>query len=1132
MANQHASAATQQVVKVRRDYNTWVANETLEDYALRYTPQSFRKWSVSRIANTAFSTASFLVLEAIGGVLTLSYGFINAFWAIVAIAIMIFLTGLPISYAAARQGLDMDLLTRGSGFGYIGSTLTSFIYASFTFILFALEAAIMAYALNLCMGVPLVWAYLISALVIIPLVTHGVTLINRIQLLTQPLWIVLMLLPLGAVLYQQPQLVAELVTYSGEVSVQGFDWAYFGAAVAVGMALITQIGEQVDYLRFMPPKKRQPAWRWHLGVIMAGPGWVLIGLVKMLAGALLAYLAVQHGLSAEQAANPTQMYLLGYGFVFDDRFWVMAATVLFVCISQIKINMTNAYAGSLAWSNFFARLTHSHPGRVVWVIFNTLIALMLMQFSVFQMLEQVLGLYANIAISWIAVVVADLVINKPLGLSPRQLEFRRAYLYDINPVGVGAMLLASILSVSAYTGIWGELLQSASALIALVVAFGATPLIAWWTGGRYYLARQDAPMQGRQVCCICERRYEARDMAQCPAYQGNICSLCCTLDARCHDGCKPRHSRIVFQLARLGRRGFPRAWRHWLNNGVGHYLLLMVVISLLLMAALGVTYYHQLNLTAQPEPQQQLGYLFVKIFGVLFFLSGLIAWWLVLSSNSRRVAQRESSRQSSLLRQEIARHQETDRLLQTAKSAAEQANQAKSRYISHISHELRTPLNSILGYAQILERDQQLPEQYQQAVTVIRRSGEHVLSLIEGSLDLSRIESGHLSLDTQQVHLMDLLQQLVQMFSLQARNKTIEFQHYFDPALPGVVRTDKRRLQQILINILGNAIKFTDRGCVTLNVRYAREMALFEIRDTGPGISETQIEHIFEPFVRGELQAGGTGLGLTISKMLTDLMGGELTVSSDIQQGGTCFQVRLFLPEVPLPAARLAADPQQRRHGYAGHRRRIMLVDNDAADRQMLYDLLSPLGFELAQADSGYVCLQLLQTFTPDLILMDLAMPGIDGWETIRRLRQISSTPPAVAVVSANAFDRELPNEVALKRDDFMVKPIQVNDFLDWLGDKLQLQWLCDALPPVPPATSIPMALNYPSVQQLQALQDLIQLGYVRGIRQKLKEIETRDAARYGAFVQHSQRLLSRFQLDALNQFIANGRQDDDNATT
>src|SRR3954469_9756456 len=209
------SPAPQRVVKLRRDYNTWVAQESLEDYALRYTPQSFRKWSELRVADTAFGAASFLVLEAVGATLLVEYGFLNAFWAILATGLVIALAGWPIAVYAARHGLDMDLLTRGAGFGYLGSTITSLLYASFTFIFFALEAAIMAYALDLAFDIPPAWGYLLCALVVIPLVTHGVTVISRLQVWTQPLWIVLLVVPYIWVFQKNPGLLSGLTGYSG-----------------------------------------------------------------------------------------------------------------------------------------------------------------------------------------------------------------------------------------------------------------------------------------------------------------------------------------------------------------------------------------------------------------------------------------------------------------------------------------------------------------------------------------------------------------------------------------------------------------------------------------------------------------------------------------------------------------------------------------------------------------------------------------------------------------------------------------------------------------------------------------------------------------------------------------------------
>ncbi len=1120
----------QRVIKVRRDYNAWVASESLEDYALRFTPRSFRKWSSGRVANTAIGgAASFLVLEAVGGTLLLQFGFINAFWAILATALIIFAAGLPISVYAARHGLDMDLLTRGAGFGYIGSTITSLIYASFTFIFFALEAAIMAYALELAWGLPPTWGYLLCALVVIPLVTHGVTAISQLQVWTQPLWLALLVVPYFYVFQAHPTLVSELRAYAGENGKGGaFDPLLFGGALTVGIALITQMGEQADYLRFMPEKTPATRVRWWLGVLIGGPGWVIPGVLKMLGGMLLAYLALTLAVPADRAVDPNQMYLAAYELVFPHYTWAVAATALLVIVSQLKINVTNAYAGSLAWSNFFARVTHSHPGRVVWVVFNTLIALMLMELEVFKAIGGVLGLYSNIAISWIMAVVADLVVNKPLGLSPAGIEFKRAHLYDINPVGVGAMGLASVLSIAAYLGFFGAMAQAFSAVIAMAVAFVTSPLIAWFTKGRYYIARKSdegaylgatSGVLKLRRCVICERDYEGEDMAQCPAYGGPICSLCCSLDARCHDLCKPESARARWQLQALLRRLTPRAWWPQLDTGLGRYLLLMAVVAVALAGLLAMLYQAELRQLGDVNgaaealaPALRAG--FIKAWCGLLLVAGVIGWWGVLTQISRRVAQEESNRQTEALVREIEAHLRTDEALQrarltaeAAKHAAEAANQAKTRYISAVSHELRTPLNSILGYAQLLDEDPTLPVHRKQAVGVIRRGGEHLLSLIEGTLDIARIEGGKLALEPKPMRLHDALRQIVQMFELQAAGKGLRFEHDTSGA-PALVKADERRLTQILINVLGNAVKFTQAGRVSFRALHVREMAVFEIEDTGPGIAASDLERIFEPFSRGDSAngapspssaAGGTGLGLTIAKMLTDLMGGEMTVSSrTAAEGGgtpgTLFRVRLFLPELQGVKA---PQPLPLRAGYAGVRRRLLVVDNEEVDRMLLASRLQRVGFDVLQAGSGHAALALLsertheqaQALMPvDAILMDLAMPGIDGWETIRTLRRQRLSGAPVAIVSANAFDKGLDNDVGITPGDFITKPVRFDELLDWLGSHLHLQWLASA--PVPPPAPSPADAPRPTRTQLLALREVVNLGYPRGVRRLLDQIE------------------------------------------
>jgi signal transduction histidine kinase len=850
----------------------------------------------------------------------------------------------------------------------------------------------------------------------------------------------------------------------------------------------------------------------------------------MLGGALLAYLAIRHMVPADRAVDPNQMYLAAYEYVFPHYGWAVAATALFVVVSQLKINVTNAYAGSLAWSNFFSRLTHSHPGRVVWVVFNTLIAFMLMEMNVFQALGDILGLYSNIAIAWMMAVVADLVVNKPLGLSPRGIEFKRAHLYDINPVGVGAMALASTLSISAYLGVFGASPQAFSALIAMGVAFAAAPLIAWGTRGRYYIARAPEAVSqppASQRCVICERRYEGPDMAHCPAYQGPICSLCCTLDARCGDLCKP-HASLAAQWSGALRALLPRRVWPYLDTGLGHFLLLMLVIAPLLAALFGLLYHQELQ-SADHLARETVRATFLKAYLALLVVAGIVSWWLVLAHKSRQVAQEESNRQAHLLLREIESHRQTDEALQQAKQAAEQArhaaeqaNHAKSRYISAISHELRTPLNSILGYAQLMGEDAAIPSHRKHAVSVIRRGGEHLLSLIEGTLDIARIESGKLTLAVKPMRFADLVHELAGLFELQAAAKGLAFRFELEGNLPDVVRGDEKRVRQILINLLGNAIKFTAAGQVAFRVRHAREMAVVEVADTGPGIAEAELAQIFEPFARGNSAGGGApgaGLGLTIAKMLTDLMGGELCARST-PGAGSVFKVRLFLPQVhaavPAPSASAGA-----RRGYEGARRRILVVDNEEADRELLVALLEPLGFELRTAASGHDALDLLAAgLQPDAILVDLAMPGIDGWETIRRVRRMPHVHAKLAVVSANAFDKGLENDAGIRAEDFILKPLRHTELLDWLGRQLGLRWLQEqpvATPADKPATG---AWSWPRAELLEPLRHAVQLGYYRGI---LNQLDAIDAAQpeCGGFSGAMRELARQFRFEAMVQALA-----------
>ncbi len=1113
-------AARQRIIPVRREYNRWVANQTLEDYALRFTAKSARQFSSQRISQTAIGAISFLALEAIGGAITLSYGTTNAFYAIIVASIVMLAVGLPISRYAIRHGVDIDLLTRGASFGYIGSTITSLIYASFTFMLFAIEASIMSGALELTLGIPVWIGYIISAVMVIPLVTHGVRLISRFQLLTQPFWIVLNILPFVFIAFADWGKFDLWRAFAGihhassaPGSAAPFDLVEFGAASAVILALMSQIGEQADFLRFLPPDGHRK-WRHRLAVFLAGPGWVIIGAPKLLAGSFLVVLTLTSGVPADHAADPAQMYLTAFGYMIPWHNAALLLMVAFVMISQLKINVMNAYAGSLAWSNFFSRLTHSHPGRVIWLIFNVAIALLLMELGIYRLLEETLGIFSIIAMAWLCTISADLFINKPLGLAPPGIEFKRAHLYDINPVGLGAMAISATVSLIAHFGAFGAVAASLAPYITLVVALIASPFIAWATKGKYYLARK--PRQSWKnlstiTCSICEHPFEPEDMAWCPAYAAPICSLCCSLDSRCHDMCKPK-ARLNTQVSTVAKTLLPESIVARLATRLGRYGI-AVVLALTAMGAILAMIAHQVG-AASPETAAVVDRTILIVFFVFAVIAGVACWFYVLAHDSRVVAEEESSRQNTLLLKEIAAHKKTDAALQGAKEAAEAANRAKSRYVVGLSHELRTPLNAVLGYAQILERDETIPAPRQSSLKVIRRSAEHLSGLIDGLLDISKIEAGRLQVYSNEINIQDFLDQIIDMFRPQAQAKGLTFVHERAAALPDYVRTDEKRLRQILVNLLSNAIKFTDMGSVRFEVGYRNQVATFTVSDTGRGIAEKDITRIYEPFQRGEADSvrpmPGLGLGLTITRLLTNTLGGEISVTSEKDIGST-FRVRLMLSAVIRPMKPPAQE--QRIVGYEGPRRTLVVVDDNEDHRELMREILSPLDFIVLTAAGGPDCLTLIEGIKPDLFLVDISMPGMNGWQLVSRLRENGQMAP-ILMLSANIGDAAAATDSDDSHNDAIAKPVDIRQLRDKLALHLALKWIyIDASSPVAPKP--PPALKSPGLEHVRELMRLGEIGYVRGIEAKLA-----DLARFEENKPFTDALRARVQAFDLDGFL------------
>ncbi|MCX7085361.1 MAG: response regulator [Methylococcales bacterium] len=1111
----------QHVTNIRREYNSFVANETMEDYALRYAPRSFRKWSEFEVANAALGSTAFLVLEAIGGFLSINYGFTNAVWAILAVTLIIFITSFPISYYAARYHIDIDLLTRSAGFGYIGSTVTSLIYASFTFTLFALEASIMSLALELYFHIPLAIAHVISAILVIPLVTFGITTISRVQLWTQPLWLILFLAPYIAIAQHEPNALNTLTDYFWSTSQGvGFDWMLFGTAATVAFSMMAQIGEQVDFLRFMPDKTPENKVRWWLALLAGGPGWVLFGAVRQILGALLADLAIHHGISPIHAHEPTQMYLTAYKELFVNPKLAIAGTTLFVIISQIKINVTNAYAGSLAWSNFFSRLTHSHPGRVIWLLFNVLIALLLMEFGVFSALEKVLGLFSHMSIAWICRIAAELMINKPLGLSPNMIEFKRAYLPDLNPVGIISTLTASLISILAYADIFGEVAKAFSGFIALGLAFILTPTMAWLFGKKHYIARDRNKnnVGNDKKCTICENTFEHEDMAYCPAYRGSICSLCCTLDARCLDVCKTGF-RFDDYLRALAERVLPSRIKMTAKLRLLRFALMFLFLSVLTGIFISIIYYQDL-LTVQHnfDAFQLLLKNFFKIYASLLVFIGLCTWWLILNAESRQVAQQETAKQTQLLLLEIEKHKKTDSKLQETMRIANSANQAKSRFLSNMSHEIRSPLNSIVGYSYILQKDPTIPEHRRQAVDTLKRSGEHLSALIEDILDIARIEARKFELSYEAFDFHALIEHLVNVYKTQAEDKGLYFNCKIINTLPKRIKADEKRVGQILINILSNAIKFTQTGGILFSISYSAGVAKFEITDTGDGMDEKQLQVIFEPFTRLNTVTGnaisGSGLGLTISKILAEIMGGELNVVSQVGVGST-FTVRLFLANLGTDSEHYATENIT---GYQGKRLKILTVDDQSDHRELIKSLLTPLGFLMSEASSGEDCLERIAELQPDLILLDLAMTGIDGTETAYQLRLQKYLIPII-ILSANAYPADRVKAMNAGASDFLAKPIQVQNLLNKLKLHLGLTWVYQTDTNEPTINTIEPPLIRPTDEIISALMHFVRIGDLRSLVKHIDNLSTQHPE-YHVFFEKIKQFAKDFRMAEIKKLL------------
>ena len=474
---------------------------------------------------------------------------------------------------------------------------------------------------------------------------------------------------------------------------------------------------------------------------------------------------------------------------------------------------------------------------------------------------------------------------------------------------------------------------------------------------------------------------------------------------------------------------------------------------------------------------------------------------------------------------DTSQRHEAARALNAAKEAADTASRAKSYFLASVSHELRTPLNGILGYTQILRRDTALGDKQRGGIDVIHESAEHLLALINDVLDLSKIEAGRIDLHPADFDLSAFVAGVERVFAPRAREKGILFETAVATDLPRWVRGDEQRLRQIVFNLVANAVKFTGRGGAVFSVqRVVAEQGgaiRFSVSDTGPGIAAADLTKLFEPFTqvgnRAGVAATGTGLGLAISRSLVERMGGALSVESKSGRGSR-FWFDVVLPDTAAAPATIR--PNRAIVGYEGARRRVLVVDDNTANRSVLVDMLAPLGFELTEAADGDTAVDAAARFRPDLVLMDLRLPGgIDGLEATRRIRRSDLGPATrIIAISASAYDLDRRECFAAGCDAFLAKPFREEDLWAHIGTQLGLTWQqTEAVDSREPFTG---DIEPPPPGEAAALHELAAKGDVVGLRQRADALLALDP-KYAPFAQHVLELAARFKMKAVRHFVA-----------